>query len=130
MAAIEEQPFFVGCSILSIRRWEKRIMLYRMAGGRERKQLIGADQLLLSICIYIYPEASSDEIAIFIHSNGGDIYTRQQITDRCSELELTRKRASKESYDAFSPASIRSMRWYKSLPPPSWSSGTTNSPAD
>ena len=67
----------VGCSILSIRRWEQRIMPYRMAGGREREQLIGADQLLLSICLYIYPEASSDEIAVFIHSNGGDIYTRQ-----------------------------------------------------
>ena len=27
----------VGCSIPSIRRWETRIMPYRMAGGRERE---------------------------------------------------------------------------------------------
>ena len=44
-----------------------------MAGGRDREQLTGADQLLLSICVFIYPEASSDKIAAFIHSNGGDI---------------------------------------------------------
>ena len=108
----------IQCSTSSIRRWERRIMPYRMSGGRPREQLTGPDQLLLSICIYIYPSASSDEIAAFIHSNGGDIYTRPQISDRCIELELTRKRASKESYDAFSPASVRAVRWFKTLPPP------------
>jgi len=108
----------VGCSISSIRRWERRIMPYRMSGGAPREQLTGADQLLLSICLFIYPDAQSDEIAAFIHSSGGGIYTRPQITDRCTELELTRNRSSKESYDAFSPASIRSLRWYKTLPPP------------
>jgi len=70
-------------------------MPYIMSGGRECDQLPGSGQLLLSICVHIYPEASSDEIAIFILSNGGDIYSCPQITDRCSELELTRKRASK-----------------------------------
>ena len=61
----------VGCSTQSVRRWERRIIPFRMAGGIEREQLTGADQLLLSICIYVYPEASSDQIAAFIHSNGG-----------------------------------------------------------
>ena len=89
-----------------------------MTGGRQREQLTGPDQLLLSICIYIYPAASSDEIAAFIHASGGDIYTRPQISDRCNELELTRKRASKESYDAFSEASLRAYRWFTTLPPP------------
>ena len=108
----------VGYSAQSVRRWERRIIPFRMAGGIEREQLTGADQLLLSICIYVYPEASSDQIAAFIHSNGGDIYSRPQITDRCRELELTRKRASKESYDAFSRSSLRSLIWFKTLPPP------------
>ena len=69
------------------------------------------------MCIHL-PSASSDEIALFIFSNGGDIYSRPQISDCCAELELSRKRASKESYDAFSPASVRAVRWYKTLPPP------------
>ena len=74
--------------------------------------------MLLSICLYIYPAASGDKITIFIYSNGGDIYLRPQISDCCAKLECTRKRASKESYDAFSPASIRAVRWYTTLPPP------------
>ena len=51
------------------------------------------------------PQASSDEITVFIQSNGGDIHSHPQILDRCAELELTRKQTSKESYDAFSVAS-------------------------
>ena len=89
-----------------------------MAGGRQRDHFTGADQLLLSIYIYIYPSASLDETAIFIHSNGGDIYTQPQISNRCRELDLTRKRASKESYDTFSLTSIRALFWFKTLPPP------------
>ena len=41
-----------------------------------------------------------------------------QITSRCNELELTQKRSSKESYDAFSIALIRSHAWFRTLPPP------------
>ena len=109
-----------GCSTSSVRRWARRILPYRMSGGPQRESLTGADQLLLSICLFIYPEASADEIAIFIHVNGGDIYSRPQITDRCNELELTRKRASKESYDAFSITSGQALRWNKTLPPVSY----------
>ena len=89
-----------------------------MNGNRQREQLTGADQLLLSICLFIYPAATLDQIAIFIYGNGGDIYTRPQISDRCRESELTRKRSAKESYDAFSLASQRSLSWFKTLPPP------------
>ena len=42
-----------GCSTSSVRRWERRILPYRMSGGRQREQLTGADQLLLSICVFI-----------------------------------------------------------------------------
>ena len=83
-----------------------------MTNGAQREQLTGADQLLLSICMFIYPTASNDKIAAFIHPNGGDIYTRQKITDRCNELQLTRKRASKETYDVFSPTSVQALVWY------------------
>ena len=60
-----------GCSTSSVRRWERRIMPYRMTGRRQREQLTGGDQLLLSLCLIIYPDASTDEIVIFIHSSGG-----------------------------------------------------------
>ena len=108
----------IGCSTSSLKRWRRRILPYRMNGNRQRQQLTGADQLLLSICLFIYPAATLDQIAIFIYGNGGDIYTRPQISDRCQELDLTRKRSSKESYDAFSIASQRSLAWFQTLPPP------------
>lgn len=57
-----------------------------MSGDRQQEQLTGADQLLLSICIFIYPAPSNDETALFIYNNGGDIYTHPQITKRCIEL--------------------------------------------
>ena len=62
-----------GCNTSSLRRWIRRILPSKMSGNRQREHLTGPDQLLLSICIYIFPAASLDEIAIFIHSNGGDI---------------------------------------------------------
>ena len=108
----------VGCHPISIRRWEERLIPYRMNGGRERRSITAADQLLLSICLYIYPDASLDEICIFIIANGGDVYTRPLISKRCSDLGLTRKRSSREAYEAFSPSSIRRRLWFWSEPPP------------
>ena len=67
-----------GCSTSSVRRWERRILPYRMSGGRQRGQLTGADQLLLNICIFIYPEASLDKIAIsFIEMGATYILTHK-----------------------------------------------------
>jgi len=101
-----------GCSISSVRRWERRILPFRIPGGRQRKSLTGADQLLLVICIFIFPEASLEEVVLFIHSNGGDIYTHPQIAERCIQLNLTRKISSKESYDAFYTAFIQVKHWF------------------
>ena len=41
----------IHCSTSSVRRWERRILPYRMSGGRPREQLTEPDQLLLSICV-------------------------------------------------------------------------------
>lgn len=105
----------VGCNSISVRHWQKIIMLYCMTGGVQQEPLTGANQLLLSICIFTYPDVSSDQIAGFIHSQGGDIYTRSQIKDRCNELDLIRKRTSNESFDAFSETSLRSKVWFITL---------------
>ena len=93
-------------------------MPYRMSGGIPRQQLTGHDQLLLSICLFIYPDATADEIATFIVANGGSIYERPVITKRCSGLQLSRKRSSKESYLAYSESLMRRLRWFQTLPPP------------
>jgi len=55
---------------------------------------------------------------MFIIANGGDVYSRAQISDRCLELRITRKRCSKEAYEAFSSRNLQKLRWFKTRPPP------------
>ena len=120
---MEEAANSINCFTRSIYRWVQRPFPYKMTGGRPRVHLTGADQLLLSLCLFIYPDASIDEIAAFIYANGGGIYERPTISTRCNELGLSRKRSSKESYAAFSPSSLQKYRWFMTLPPPLGVSG-------
>ena len=121
--SVEEAADSINCSTRSIYRWVQRPFAYKMTGGRPRAHLTGADQLLLSVCLFIYPDASIDEISAFIYANGGGIYERPTVSTRCAELGLSRKRSSKESYAAFSPSSLQKYRWFLTLPPPLGVSG-------
>ena len=107
-----------GCSTRSIVNWNNRLEPYRMTGGVERSAITGMDQLMLAIGLFIYPNATADQLCMFIYANGGDVYTRVQITNRCNELNITRKRSSKEAYDAFSPRSLEKLYLFQTHPPP------------
>lgn len=74
--------------------------------------------MLLCTVVFVYPESSADEMAAFIVNNGGNVYSRQAIYKRCDDLGLTRKRASTEAYDAFSPRSLLRAELFWSHPPP------------
>ena len=52
------------------------------------------------------------------HCQWGEAYTRQDISKRCNELDLTRKRSSHEAYRTNTPANIDKVLWFVSLPPP------------
>ena len=108
----------IGCCVRSLTRWEDRVVPYRMAGNAQKRELTGPDQLILGIGLFIYPCATSDELATFIHANGGGVYSRQSISRRCSQLDVSRKKASKESYNAFTADSIERLNWFITLPPP------------
>jgi hypothetical protein len=108
----------LGCSMRSVRRWLLRDAPYRMTGGKQREALTGVDQLLLCTFVFIYPNASADACSAYIINNGGAVYTPQQITTRLKELELNRKRASTEAYDAYSPNSLLRARLFWTQPPP------------
>ena len=91
----------------SIYRWMHRAEPYEMTGNRERENLVGYDQFLLSMSVYLFPSMSCDERAAFIYANGGNqAYSRQDISKRCSELGITRKKRSLESRNAFTPINI------------------------
>ena len=90
-----------GVSRKSIRRWLHRLSPYHQHGNKERENITGRDQILLSICLYIYPRAKDDEVAAFIYANGGRAYSSKDVSKRCKQLKLTRKRGSLESVGAY-----------------------------
>ena len=91
------------CSERSIQRWKNRVEPLQMTGNRERHILVGLDQLLLTMSVYLYPSMNSDERAAFIYANGGSVspYSRQDVSRRCKELGITLKKRSIEAYQAF-----------------------------
>jgi len=106
------------CSLASVYRWMLREVPYRMTGGSERDALTGRDQLLLSVGLFIYPDSKADELAAFIYSNGGDLDSRQMISSRMKELDLTKKICSTEAYQAFTAENRRKARYFWTMPPP------------
>jgi hypothetical protein len=91
-----------------------------MTGNRARENLTGLHQLLMSICYYIWPSATPDNVRafIFIVTGGERLYSREAIVKRANELNLKRKRGSTEAYQAFLPQNILRCREFWYLPPP------------
>lgn len=105
-------------SLSSISRWNRRLEPYRMTGNRERSTIVGFDQLLLAICITVFPQAQLTEIAAFIYNRGGGLYSNEAISKRLKELAVTRKTVSVEAYRAFTPdALLRKHLFFTRAPP-------------
>ena len=102
----------------SVERWLGRLIPYRMTGNREKTDLVGADLILLGVISIVYPQASQDEMALFIYSEGGGLYINSLISRRLGELQITYKKVSVEAYDAFSPRNLlrEELFWTKGLP--------------
>ena len=91
----------------TIYRWMQRVIPYRMTGNKERVNLVGFDQFLLTLAIFFYPRASADSHCAFILANGGgQAYSRNDLYKRCKELGLVRKRVNLEAYQAFLPRNL------------------------
>ena len=85
-------------------RWKNRVEPLNQTGNKEKEVLTGFDQFLLVIGLFIYPRANNDEFSTFIAVNGGTVeLSRQSISQRMTELEITRKRTSLEAFDAYTP---------------------------
>ena len=96
-----------GFSESTIYRWFERIDPYQMTGNRPRTNLVGYDQFLLTMSVFLYPRMDADERAAFIVSNGGSrVYNRQTIYNRLSELEINRKKCGIEAHQAFTPRNL------------------------
>ena len=62
----------VGCSVDSLYRWIARSVPYRQTGNCQRTTITGYDVLLLSMCLFIWPDAQADDICAFIVNSGGE----------------------------------------------------------
>ena len=48
-----------------------------------------------------WPEATLDKMAVFLYNEGGpQLYSKKRLSERLAELEITKKRASTEAYQA------------------------------
>ena len=117
-SSVSQASALFGVCIQTIYNWRDRILPYRMTGNHDRTILVGYDLFLLVLGNFVYPEATTDQLAAFIVLNGGDVYFEQDINTRLQELEFTRKRSSAEAYAAYSFRSRLRAELFWSRPPP------------
>ena len=108
----------VDVSAASISRWSRRRERYRSTGNHDRTQLVGVDFLSMVTFLIAYPDATLDEIATYIYNEGGELYDNTTISKRLKELQITKKKASTEAYQAFTPHNIFRVDVFFRCPPP------------
>ena len=90
----------VDVSLSSIRRWRERLEPYRATGNKAREKIVGVDLINLVTFLRAWPESQLEEMAVFLYNEGGPLYSVDVISKRLAELEITKKRASTEAYQA------------------------------
>ena len=63
-------------------------------------QIVGTDLINLVILLFAHPDATIDEMAAHIYNEGGELYSSQQISKRLKGLDIMKKIASVEAYQA------------------------------
>ena len=120
--AIQSEKFHSGqkiqVSLLSIYRWDVHPGPYRQTGNRPRTTVVGVDLLNLVTYITAWPDTTLDEMAAFIYNKGGNLYSCQAISNRLTDLDVTRKKVSTEEYQTQRP-DVEFCAWsFWNCPPP------------
>ena len=108
----------IDISLRSIYRWGDRLEPFCQTGNTERTTIVGADLPSLVTYITAWSDATLDEMAVFIYNKVEDLYSRQRISQRLAELDITKKRASTEGYQTQQP-DVQFRVWgFWNCPPP------------
>ena len=99
-------------------RWSQRLLPYRMTGNKARSIIVGYAQFLLAVAIIIHPDSSLLNLAAFIYNNKGGLFSTKVVSHRLEDLHVTRKKASTEAYQAFTPENILCVHHFFNRPPP------------
>ena len=91
---------------------------FLQTGYGPRTTVVGVDLLNLVTYITAWPDATLDEMAAFIYNKGGDLYSRQAISNCLQDLDVTRKKASTEGYQTQRPDVEFRVWGFWNCPPP------------
>ena len=108
----------IEVSLSSIYRWDVRPEPFRQTGNGPRTTVVGINLLNLVTYITAWPDATLDEMAAFIYNKGGDLYSRQAISNCLQDLDVTRKKASTEGYQTQRPDVEFRVCGFWNCPPP------------
>ena len=108
----------IYASLSSIYRWQEDVTRRRQTGNRPSANIVGLDMFLMTIFLFAFPDATEDEIAACLYDQTQQIYSRQDVSRRLTELKLTKKKASTEAYQAFTPENIQKAEEFWSQGPP------------
>ena len=73
----------IDVSRRSIYRWADRLEPFRQTGNTERTKIVGADLLSLVTYITAWPDATLDEMAVFIYNEGGSLLPSENLPTTC-----------------------------------------------
>ncbi len=65
-----------------------------------------------------HPDSTQDEMAAFVYNKGGALYSKQRISKHLDNLEITKKKASIEAFQASSAEVQFGVFTYWNCPPP------------
>ena len=108
----------IDVSQSSIDRWLERIVRFRPTGGPPRTQIVGVDMLHIVTFLTAYPDATADEMIVFLYNQGAPLLSRQVVSKRLHELGITLKKASHEAFQAEREDVIHRVWAFWNHPPP------------
>ncbi len=110
----------IDVSLASIYRWADCLEPFRQTGNRARARILGVDLLSLVTYITAWPDATLDEMAVFIYNEGGGLYSCQAISTRLGELDITKTESVyRRLPDATARRAVLRVG-ILGLPPPPW----------
>jgi hypothetical protein len=60
------------------------------------------DMIHLVTFLVAHPDLTQDEMVAFVYNKGGTLYSKQRISERLDNLEITKKKASIKAFQALS----------------------------
>ncbi len=90
----------------------------RSLTNKEYGTIMGVDMIHLITFLVAQPDSTQDEMAAFVYNEGGALYSKQRISEHLDDLEITKKKASIEAFQASSAEVQFRVFTYWNCPPP------------